>query len=214
MSKVTIEQSHAVMAILAQNIKWDKLDMKVIQESVIQNPIGAGAEFTLFLQNGCCASIGDMKITVKPFSPVKYLGFGWKIIVDEHDERNDCLIEVDFNKVDFVTCLKENETSITGEEKLKRLKESKQIRYGATTFMGLWNDYQTRKGNSVLETLFRTKNITHLDFFGDVLLRPDGGRLVLSLCRDCDGQWRWSYGWLDHDWIVTRLSVVSSQVSA
>lgn len=212
--KITVEQSHAVMSVLVQNVKWDELDMGNLQESVIRNPIGAGAQFTLFLKNGARVSIDGLKISTAPFGPVEFLGAGWKIVADEHDNRNDGLTEVDFNKVDFVGCLTKSETSITGEEKLKRLKAGKQIRYGVTTFVGLWNDYQSRKENSVLETLFLTKGITYLDFFGDVLLDLDDDRNVLCFYRLGDGQWNWDYDWLDNGWGARHWSAVSSQVSA
>lgn len=213
--EVTREQSHAVAAILMQNVDWNALDMDSLQESVIRDPTGAGVQFTLFLKNGCRAvSIGDMKIVTAPFDPVKFIGSDWKVSADEHDSRNDGLIEVDFNKADFVDCLKNGETRITGEENLKRLKALKQIRYGAGTFMGLWQDYQVRKKNSVLETLFRTKGIAFLDFFGDVLLDSRGNRCVLSLYRsDGSGHWCWYCRWLNDGWIAKRRSAVSSQVS-
>ena len=97
--------------------------------------------------------------------------------------------------------------------KLKRLKERKRIRYGAVTFMGLLNDYQTREVNSVLETLFRTKSIVHLDFFGDVLLGPNGNRCVLCLDRVSGGRWIGTYRPLAIHWYRRFLTPVCSQVS-
>ena len=209
----TTKQFNAVMAVLLQNVDPEQLDMDVLQDAVVRNPSGAGQQFTLFLKNGGRVSIGDMNVTVAPFDPVKFISPDWKVTADEHDKRNDSLTEVDFNKVGFETCLKGDESSITGEEKLKRLKAQKQIRYGVVVFMGLWLDYLARKENSVLETLFRTKGITYLDFFGDVLLSPGGRRRGLYLYRDGGGRWRWHYRWLDRSWGARSRSVVSSQVS-
>jgi hypothetical protein len=214
MSKPTLEQGLAVVSALVQNVNWDELNMDDLQKFVICNPTGAGAQLTLFLKNGCRVSIGDMKIATAPFDPVTLIGLDWEVIADEHDKRNDGVTEVDFNAVDFPTCLKEDESRVTGEDKLKRLKASGQILYGANAFMGTWKDYQSRKENSVLETLFRTKGITYLDFFGDVLLSPSGDRFVLYFCRLVDGGWLWRYNWLGNALSAKIRSVVSSQVSA
>ena len=142
-----------------------------------------------------------MQIVPRPFDPVKFIGKNWSLIPEEHDTRCDALTEVDFGKVQFETCLKEDETLIIkGEEKLTRLKAGRDIRLGATVFMGLWEDYQKNKENSTLENLYKEKSIAYLDFFGDVLLDPSGDRLVLCLCRDDDGEWAWDYYWLERDW--------------
>lgn len=214
MNKLTIKQGMAVVASLVQNVNWDELDMDVLQTSVIRDPKGAGAQFTLFLKNGARVSIGDMKIVPAPFDPVSFLGPSWSIIPDEHDGRNDGLPEIDFNKVDLVICLKKDETSITGEEVLKRLKKDGRIRYGVNAFMGLWEDFCARKENSVLKTRFRSKGIKRLYFFGDVLLGPGGGRWVLCLYWRGGGDWGWSYEWLDGSCGARHWSAVSSQVSA
>ena len=129
-----------------------------------------------------------MQIVPRPFDPVKFIGKNWSLIPEEHDTRCDALTEVDFGKVQFETCLKEDETLIIkGEENLTRLKAGRDIRLGATVFMGLWEDYQKNKENSTLENLYKEKSIAYLDFFGDVLLDPDGYRRVLYLCRSDGG---------------------------
>ena len=207
------KQRLQLMSVFMLNADFDDVPSDVAQ-LIIDNPVEAGRQFTFYLKNGGRVSIGDMKIAPVPFDSVKFIGSDWKVIAEDHDACNDGLAEVDFNKVDFAICLKEGETSITGEEKLKRLKALKQILYGATTFMGLWNDYHARKENSVLETLYRTKGITYLDFFGDVLLDPNGNRFVLCLCRNDDGQWHWRYDWLGIRWNAKNGSAVSSQVGA
>jgi hypothetical protein len=107
------------------------------------------------------------------------------------------LTEVDFKKVDFVTCLAKGEKWITCGEKLRRLKTGKQIRYGATVFMGLWLDYQALKENSVLEKLYRRKKVKSIRFFGDQLIYQDGSRGLLYLHRCRDG-WFWRDYWFEH----------------
>ena len=151
----------------------------------------------------------DLIVRPAPFDPEKFLGKSWGIIAEERDARSAALPEVDFGQAEFISCLKPGESSIKGEEKLRRLKASGRLRYGASVFHGLWQDYQNRQENSVLETLYRLKNLTYLDFFGDVLLSPDGGRLVLCLYRSSGGEWYWDARWLRGDW-PGEVSAVAS----
>lgn len=180
---------------------------------------GAGGEvfhsgLAEFLRNGGPTNIGDLTVVTAPFDLKKFLGENWKNVPEEQDTASAALKEVDFSKAEFVTCLKDGEKRITGEDKLARLKAGHQIRYGATVFIGLWNDYQTHKENSVVEKLFRAKGITYIDFFGDVLLYPDGHRFVLCLYRFGVGEWVWDCHWLDRGWFADGLSAMSSQVSS
>lgn len=133
----------------------------------------------------------------KPFNPTEFIGPDWKEA--ERDERSYALTEIDFSQVLLETCLEKNEDRITGETKLKRLKEKELIRLGGQQFLALWLDYQANKENSVLEWLRKTRGITYLDFPGLVLLYPDGSRYVLYLFW-YGGQWYWDYYWLDYVW--------------
>lgn len=211
---ITTKQWNAYVAVLLQHVDPDCLDSGILQRSIIDNPKVAGANFTSFLRNGCRVNIGGLKVTPQPFDPVTFsrLGQGWKIIAEDHDSCNDGLREVDFSQVDFLTGLNEGETSITGEVKLARLKETKRILYGANVFGGLWQDYQGLKENSVLERLYREKKITYLDFFGDVLQPPAGHRCVLCLDRD-GARWYWGANRLDFGWRAYHVSAVSQVAS-
>jgi len=140
-----------------------------------------------------------------PLDPIQFLGDGWKM--DEQDEQALTLTEVDFSQCLFETCLKEDETCITGEEKLKRLKEAGHVRLGGNHFLALWQDYQTHKESNVLEKL-AARGTTYLDFFGLILRSPGGDRYVLCLDRDGD-EWYWFYYWLGDDWDGRYFSVVS-----
>lgn len=213
MSKaVTRGQALEVSGRVATQIDWDAIDGDNLQQAVINlTPEEFGNRFTTFLKNGARVSIDSMKITPKPFDPVKFIGNKWSLVADEHDARCDALTEVDFSKVLFETCLKDGETSITGEEKLKRLKANGNIRLGASVFLGFWEDYQVRKEDSTLEHFYFEKGITYLDFFGDVLLGPFSLRGVLFLCRDVGGSWDW--GWLGRGWGARHFSAsLASQV--
>ena len=148
-----------------------------------------------------------------PFNPAGFIGQrGWTIWRglatsdgltgdEQQDYRSLALTEIDWNRVLFPTCLKGDETSITGEEKLKRLQASGEILLDAKVGEELLLDYKTNGENSVLEKLRQQHNVTYLDFFGTILRNPRGNRCVLYLCFS-GGQWRWFYGWLGDVWFV------------
>jgi len=142
------------------------------------------------------------------FNPEEFLAEGWDVV--EQDERALALAQMDFAQVQFVTCLKEKETSIEGKGKLRRLKEEQLslIRHGGNQFLALWQDYQKNGADSVLEWLRKTKGITYLDFFGLILRSPRGHWYVLCLYW-LGGSWHWRCYGLDEGWRDRDFSVVS-----
>ncbi len=215
MGKITIDQSHQVMAALATNANWTDIDFDLssLQDAIVRDPKGAGQRFTNFLRNGCRFIFGDPKsITTKPFDPASFLSKDWAIWrgpadgdglsgEEDIDPRGLALTEIDVSKLRFETNLKKGEKSIKGEEKLRRQKEiANLIRLGGNTFLGLLEDYRANKENSILEWIYRTYKITFLDFMGQVLRYPYGYRYVLYLYRNDGGKWNWSYSWLDYGW--------------
>jgi hypothetical protein len=164
---------------------------------------------------------GIMKsFLTKSFDPVQFFGLGngwsiWKGPADgdgksgeeDIDPRSLAIAEVNVSEMIFETGLKDGETSIKGEEKLRRLKDDTGfIRFGGNVFMGLWLDYEANKENSVLEFLYQTKKIGYLDFFGTILRNSSGYRYVLYLYRSDGGEWDWDYYWLDDGWDARNLS--------
>lgn len=196
-------------------------DIGVVHEAIITGrKVGAGKTFWSRLAHNeslfrrIMKEVMQMVVATRLFDPVKFIGEKWSLIAEEQDLRSTALAEVDFSQALFETCLKEDESFIKGEEKLARLKVSGNIRLGTAVFMGLWDDYQAHKEDSVLERLFREQNITHIDFFGDVLLDLDGVRCVLCLCRDGAGVWDWDAHWFDDVWTaVHRSASLASQSS-
>jgi hypothetical protein len=161
-------------------------------------------------------SIGGLKLVRTTLLDIAtFVGAGWTFLSEEREERSHLLAEIDLVKARFKTCLKDGETSISGEEKLKRLKSSSYVRLGANVFYSLWIDYKERGWNSVLEQLRRETdtaylNFFYLDFFGDVLrnsLDKAGCRYVLYL-QWRDDQWHWGCCWLGGNWHHHNPSVV------
>ncbi len=140
-------------------------------------------------------------------NPSEFLDKGcsiWKGPVDgkglegeeDRDMREDALTTINWNKVIFETHLREEETSIRGEKKLKRAMASSNIQLGGRAFFSLWRDYQTNGENSVLEELRRNKDMMCIYFFGLCLRCPDGTRNVLYLrfrFSDIARGWEWHY---------------------
>lgn len=187
-------------------------DNGLVHEAVVTGrKVGAGQTFWSRLAHNeslfrhVVKEVMQMVVATQPFDPVLFVAEKWSLIPEERDQRSARLTEVDFATALWEICLNEGESSITGEEKLTRLKASGKIRLGSTVFLGLWTDYQARKEDSVLERLFKEQKITYLDFFGDVLLDPRGDRYVLCFFRSERG-WSWRYLYLDYDWNAVSLS--------
>jgi hypothetical protein len=145
----------------------------------------------------------DLKLQIdrtKPFDPVEFIGKGWTI--DEQDKRSLDLNEIDLNKVSLETILKEGESIVNGEEKLKRLKESGKIRLDAFVFKTLWDNKE------LIPEEWEGK---YVSFDGTILRYSSGIRCVLYLYWS-DGEWDWSYGWLDDDWSVRYPSAVFASI--
>jgi len=211
--------------LLGGEISWDNVSRETAQSILKDDPKGFATRFVEFVKNGGRFILSGLKVSCASFDPQKFIGNDWAFWKgskdgnglegqEERDKMAMALTEVDLEKSDFLTCLGEGESSITGEEKLIRLRKLNRPLYGANQFMGLWQDYQQNKAGSVLEKLYQHKGITYIDFFGDVLRRSDGYCCVLCLYRDDGGLWHWDYRGLGRDWFVHRFTVVPQQVSS
>lgn len=211
MSKaVSRGQALEVSARVATQINWDALDGDQLQNGVIQlAPEEFGRRFTLFLANNAQVNIGGLLLPIdrsKPFNPETFIGKGrtiWKGPADgdglageeEQDAQSLALTTVDIGKVIFEHTLVDKETSVKGEEKLKRLITAKRIRLDAKIGQSLWEE----PGKRTLEILRIQRGITWFDLPGTVLRNPGGGRDIL--CFDWDGgEWNWNYDWLGVGW--------------
>ncbi|MEK9185760.1 MAG: hypothetical protein AAB863_03210 [Patescibacteria group bacterium] len=173
------------------------------------------------ISNFLC-SIGSILLINRTalFNPAKFLGEGWSIWRgpadgdglsgdEEQDERSLALTEVDFSKVRFETCLKDDEHGITGEEKLRRLKEAGHIRLDAKVFQTLWEN-KDKIPESWKEKI--NDNIRYIFFDGTILRSPSGSRDVLCFCWD-DGEWHWYCRWFSRDWSAVIPSAVLAKTA-
>lgn len=212
MGKISAGQSRSLIASFAVDVPWDKIEVDV-QPFIGLPPEQKGRMFAAFIANKFQLMVGAPKtIKTKPFDPAKFLGEGWTIWKGPIDgdglsgEEDVCpkslaLVEVELSKFVFRTCLKEGESSIAGEEKIRRLNEmSDFIGFGPNVFLGLWGDYRTNRENSTLEWLHQNFGVTSMDFPGAVLRYPHGNRCVLYLDRRDVGEWHWYYNYLGDQW--------------
>ncbi|MDD5011846.1 MAG: hypothetical protein PHQ00_06965 [Phycisphaerae bacterium] len=161
----------------------------------------------------------------KALDPSSFIGKDWKIWKGPTDGDGltgdeDYVPEpdiVDFEQIMLETHLQGEETSIYGEEKMKRARESKNRQLGDKAFLALWNNWLSCKSagkseDSILERLRWSGKIgTVVYFFGRTLRRPGGNRCVLCLYFG-GGGWRWDYYWLDDRWGDDISSVALASV--
>ncbi len=208
MSKsVSIDQSHSVIQVLANNVDWSILDGDMLQEQIIKNPKEAGKQFTAFLKNGGKVIVDSPRVInidrSIPFDPKTFIGNGWSI--EEQDERAIALTEIDLTSVMFDSTLEKGEKRIKGEDKLNRLKEkTNRIRLDAGIFKTLWENQILIPEKWKEQT---NGNTTFIFFDGTVLRDSDGDRCVLFLYWS-DGEWSWNYDWLVHGWDASDPSAV------
>lgn len=149
-----------------------------------------------------------------PFNPTQFLGEGWSIWRgpadsdglsgdEEQDERSLALAKMDLSKVRLETCLW-GEASISGEEKLRRLKAAGHIRLDAKIFQILWEN-KDKIPESWKEKI--NGNTRYIFFDGTTLRGPEGGRYILCLYWS-GGEWRRYCSWLEFDWFDSSPSAV------
>jgi hypothetical protein len=205
MNKPSQGQILNAIAILMNNADWHAINGTALQK-VIDNPRDAGSQFTAFLKNGGRVIVGEPKVIPidrsSAFDPVAFIGERWSIV--EEDERSLRLTEVDLMKVNFETMLKERESSVVGEGKLKRIKDAGHIRLDAKVFQTLWENQHLIPASWKEPT---NGNTTYVFFDGTILRRSSGDRFVLYLYWQ-DGEWSWHYEWLGRNWYANNPSAV------
>jgi len=216
-------QALEVVGRVGTQVDWDKIDSAKLQEKVINlSPEEFGRRFTDFLLNDAQMIINQPGILsinrTIPFDPIAFLGEGWLIWKgpadgngltgeEEQDKRSLALTSLDLAKVRFEDCLKKGETSIKGEEKLRRLIKKGDIRLDAQVFWALWQNQH------LIPESWKEKingNTRYIFFEGTTLRRPNGYRFVLYLYWR-GGAWHWFVYWLGRDWHANDPSAVLAE---
>ncbi len=139
-----------------------------------------------------------IKIDRTKSSDPKSVNDGLTIVKDETDTRSMTLTKVDLTKIRFETMLKEGETFVTGEERLKRLKKRGHTRLDARIVQTL-----IENKHLIPESWKKKVNgdIRYIYFDGTVFRDPIDRRGIL--CLYWSGRsWSRSYGWHDGWWFL------------
>ena len=216
---ITEGQARSIIGSFVVDTPWNEIQVD-LQSFIQLTPQERGLRFAAFLRNGCRLNVGEPRIiridSGLKFNPAEFIGSGWATWKgpadgdgltgeEDLDKRSLALTEADLTTAVFESGLKPGESSINGEEKLKRLRAFGNVQFGGNVFLALWLDYQQNKENSSLEWIWRNRKISWMSFFGLVLRGPDGFRDVLCFYRN-DDEWYWGYVWLGRGWDADGLS--------
>lgn len=198
MTKVS-DQFAAAVASIIQNITWDGRDLQMIIKAGNQGRLGPALDIALSSLVPACPP----PLIIDRSIPVHELGPEWPVWLGpadgngcegepDVDPRAGLVTTFDASKVRLLTGLVGDETSVTGEEKLTRLRARPDIRIDAQT---LWALY-TEKGQVTLRWLHEVHGVTWMEALGTVLRNPRGARYSLFLYREGGGGWVWRCLWL------------------
>jgi|WetSurMetagenome_2_1015567.scaffolds.fasta_scaffold88825_2 hypothetical protein len=194
------------------NMLVENLDLGEVRpeelELIIQNGYEAGEHFTIFLRTigqSIVARRASRTIKInrkKLFDPVQFMHHRG-LEIEEQDERSVMLEEIDSATISLESML-QGEKVIRGEEHLNRLKQKGHIRLDAGVFQTLWENQHL-----IPEHWQGTKDNPKNIFFDGTVFRNQYGRYVISMYRDVDQKWSWTYCRLDiGGWKAEDLSAV------
>jgi hypothetical protein len=209
-----------IIDILAATVDVDVLDIKEL-DLIIQHGNKVGEQFTSFLRN-----IGKLIIDggldkdahervdeaerstiiridrAELFDPVQFIHHKG-LEIEEQDERSIMLEEIDASAIVLESMLQGN-TVISGNEHLKRLKQTGYIRLDARIFQTFWENQ-----HAIPEHWKGTVDYANHIFFDGTILRNQNGRYVICMYWAEDKKWKWTYCRLDvGGWNAKDLSAV------
>lgn len=139
------------------------------------------------------AGVTDGVIT-QTFFPLDLLGEGWRWCHQKSNSVSIASKELNLSDIKFVDCLYIGEAAIICSHKIGRLRICNLTACGASIFYGILGAYRISKGKSMLDELYESRGIQHIDFPGDVFFKPGrADKVILVLYRRSDNVWDWSY---------------------
>ncbi|MDZ7798599.1 MAG: hypothetical protein U5L76_03180 [Patescibacteria group bacterium] len=204
---ISAGQAAKIADLVIARLRKSELPHAVIQSVIEKEGAEIAANFVADVRNRveACLLVAEPHILKRlPFDVENFIGKGWSVNEQVSKRSSDNLEAGQITRNDY---LKEGESYINGEERLRRIKVAgeQDLQLDAEDFLALWQE----EGHTTLNWLYETKGITWLSFWGTILGGPVGRRLVLYLCRYVDGSWRWLYDWVDRDvWSSGRPAAV------
>ena len=193
MGRITIDQSHAIMATLVANTKWGEIDFAEagLEDLVIRNAREAGDQFTAFLKNGGRVIVGLAETKMTPELAIKriidldadpFIPEGWEI--EEHIKGG----QFEWNPVRVARYLSEQQQ---GGKAIQGHKLREELKGKPVYNVNLLDWYL--KNSQFIPAEWKGKWVF---FWGTIYRASDDGLCVR--CLGWDGSWwRWSYRWLD-----------------
>ena len=198
----------------------DAVDIKEL-DLIIQHGNKVGKQFTSFLRTleeliiaeGLDKDVNESVDEVETstvikidrtelFDPVKF--FHHKgLEIEEQDERSIMLEEIDASAIVLESMLQGNAV-ISGNEHLKRLKQTGYVRLDARIFQTFWENQ-----DRIPEHWKGTTDDAYHIFFDGTVLRNQNGRYVICMYWAEDIKWKWTYCRLDlGGWNAKDLSAI------
>ena len=213
-------QARSLAASFLVDTPWDEIPMDV--QPFIEMPAEKrGQAFAVFIRNNFSLIVGELKSLAidrsEPFNPTEFIGSGvtiWRGPArgaglegeEEQTRQSQDMTEIFLANLRFEHMLQEGESTITGEEKLKRHLADEYILLDAKIGQILYEE----PGQVTLEWLHKNFRVTWMEFPGTTLRGSGGGRGFLCLDRDDVGRWHRACHWLAYERDVRRVSVLSS----
>jgi hypothetical protein len=193
-------QKDKIFSVLRRFTWWETITPATMTQLTTGDSATLGREFTSFLANGGRVFLGrPTKVAV--YNPTmhelsEFINLeGWCIVEEETDLRAASMETLNIGKVHLRSTLKYGEQSITGAERIARIKEAGYVRLGAGMFLVFWNNQDIIPEN-LKDSAENTD--TGICFDGTVLISPYGEKFVFCLYR-LDDEWRWTLDFLNRD---------------
>ncbi len=218
--KSKADKVEQIINILAATVDLDAVDIEGL-DLIIQHSNKVGEQFTSFLR-AMEKSIIDAGLdkyvnesideTERPtiirinrtelFDPAQFAHHKG-LEIEEQDERSTKLEEIDFSAIVLESMLQGNAV-ISGNEHLKRLKETGYIRLDAKIFQTFWENQHL-----IPEHWKGTKDYANHIFFDGTVLRNQNGKYVICMYWAESKKWKWTYCRLDLGaWNAKDLSAI------
>ncbi len=171
-----IQISELVEALKAEGVTLEEFTL------LIQNQDGVLTDLKQIL-SGLVEKINeDFRLACdEPFSPEDFIEPGWTIWKGPVDGEGLEGEENPNTREDNLSVINWGEEIITGGD----------TSLGGKAFLSLWDDYQVRSENSVLDRLVYRRGVYSIRFQGLHLRDPSGTRRVLCLYVNCS-KWFWA----------------------